>query len=259
MTHWTEETFVERAEVFATNFEARMDEASTDITHLLDLAESHGIEPDTVLDVPCGIGRHAAELAARDIDVHGVDLSPEYVDSAIERAADRGVADATRFFVGDMRELSAVDGLDEGGYDLVLNCWTSFGYFDDATNEAVAEALYRRVGADGALVLELTNKTGVLANFCSSTVAEHGDTLHLERRSYEPETGRMESEITILREDEANYERVGEMTWDLRLYGPAELRRLLERAGFETIRCYAGLDGDSLDPTSTRMAVVAKP
>lgn len=258
MTHWTEETFVERAEVFATNFEARMDEAPTDVANLLDLAESHGIEPDTVLDVPCGIGRHATELAARGIEVHGIDLSPEYVETAGKRAADRGVADATQFFVGDMRELSAVDGLDGGGYDLVLNCWTSFGYFDDATNEAVAEALYRRVDTDGALVLELTNKVGVLADFRPSAVAEHGDTLHLERRSYEPTTGRMESEITILRHDDG-YEPVGEMTWDLRLYDPAELRRLLERVGFETIRCYAGLDGKSLEPASTRMAVVAKP
>jgi hypothetical protein len=48
------------------------------------------------------------------------------------------------------------------------------------------------------------------------------------------------------------------MTWDLRLYGPAELRRLLERAGFEAVHLSGSLDGAALERESSRLVVVAE-
>jgi len=41
---------------------------------------------DAVLDVPCGSGRHAHELARRGFEVVGVDACPEFVDEARVRA-----------------------------------------------------------------------------------------------------------------------------------------------------------------------------
>ena len=43
-----------------------------------------------VLDVPCGGGRHAVELAARGFEVSGVDLSPEFLEAARTAATARG-------------------------------------------------------------------------------------------------------------------------------------------------------------------------
>src|SRR5688572_33324882 len=35
-----------------------------------------------LLDIPCGNGRHCRELAGRDYEMTGIDLSRDYIDSA---------------------------------------------------------------------------------------------------------------------------------------------------------------------------------
>ncbi|WP_435359389.1 class I SAM-dependent methyltransferase [Haloarchaeobius sp. DFWS5] len=255
MSHWTEDAFVDRPETFAVSLHQRVGEADDEVEDLLSLVAEHGVVPETALDVACGIGRHAVEFADRGIAVRGLDISPAYVETARDRAADAGVPSQTDFVVGDMRELDAVGG----EYDLVTNLWTAFGYFDDATNEAVARGFRRCVADDGILVMELANKEATMANYQNSAALLADGVLHTERREYTPETGRMESEVVLFRETEDDYETIGELSWDLRLYAPAELRRLLERAGFSSVSCYGGLDGSVLERESSRLVVVAEP
>src|SRR5438874_10808168 len=76
--------------------------------------------PIRILDVPCGQGRHAIELARRGYDVTGVDPSPYLLDVAKARAETAGVE--VRWLEGDMRR--RVPGQT---FDLVLNLFTSFG------------------------------------------------------------------------------------------------------------------------------------
>src|SRR5437870_13900235 len=81
--------------------------------------------PCRILELPCGQGRHAIELARRGYDVTGVDLSPYLLRVAKARAEAAGVG--VRWLEGDMRRPLAGDT-----FDLVLNLFTSFGYFFDA-------------------------------------------------------------------------------------------------------------------------------
>ncbi len=255
MTHWTEEMFVEHADVLERTMEGRVEGADEEVDNLLDLVGEHDIHPETVLDVACGIGRHTVEFATRGLTVRGLDISPTYVESARERAAEADVADAVTVEVGDMRELDAL----EGSYDLVTNMWTAFGYFDEATNEAVAAGFRERVADDGALVLELANKEFMLGDYRESSAGLDDGDLYVERREYTPETGRIETTFALFQEEDEGYEFLGEVEWDLRLYGPAELRRLLERAGFSDVSLYGGLDGSPLERESNRLVVVAEP
>lgn len=254
MTHWTEETYVETPEVVGTNMRQGIDAAGDEVADLMALLDGHDIHPESALDVACGIGRHAIPLADHGVEVHGVDIAPEYVQRARERAAEAGVAERTTFEVGDMRELTAVG--DE--YDLVT-VWLAFGYFDDETNEAVVETLRERVADDGALVMGLHNKDGALANYEESSAALQNGVLKVYRNEYTPETGRIETQITMLRERDEGYESVGEAVVDLRLYAPAELRRHLDHAGFSTVHLYAGPDGAALERDSERYVVLAEP
>lgn len=255
MSHWTEEMFVEHADVFERTMRGRVEGTGEEVEQLFDLVSGHGVDPESVLDVACGIGRHTVEFARRGLDVRGLDISPAYVESARERATEEGVADRVTVEVGDMREL---DGL-AGRYDLVTNMWTAFGYFDEATNEAVAAGFRERVAEDGALVMELANKECLLSEYRESSAGLDDGDLHVERREYTPETGRIETAFALFEETAEGYEFLGEVEWDLRVYAPAELRRLLERAGFSAVSLYGGLDGSTLERESSRLVVVAEP
>jgi SAM-dependent methyltransferase len=76
-----------------------------------------------ILDVGCGPGRHAVELARRGYAVTGVDISRRFLDVAAERARDAGVSAA--FFQVDARqmpfddEFEAVISLCQGGFGLM--------------------------------------------------------------------------------------------------------------------------------------------
>lgn len=254
MTHWTAETFVEQADVFGQTMHQRVEGTDEEVEQLLALVGDHGVDPENALDVACGIGRHAVELAERGVTVRGLDISPQYVETARERAREAGVEDAVTIDEGDMRDLQD----ETETYDLVTNMWTAFGYFDDATNERVAAGFRERVADDGALVMELANKECQMTNYQDSSAGIDDHHLYVERRDYDPETGRLETKFALF-EDGETYEFLGEMTWDLRVYAPAELRRLLERAGFSSVSLYGGLDGSELERESNRLVVVARP
>lgn len=254
MTHWTEETYIDNPEVIGANLQQSTTSASNDIHNLLDLFNEHDIDPEYALDVACGIGRHAVPLAETGIGVHGVDISPDYIETAQERAIKANVTDNTTFEVRDMRNLDNISK----EYDLVLN-WLAFGHFDDETNEQVANGFRERVADDGALVLGVHNKESTLANFQESSAKVQNGFLKVNRSEYKPETGRSETAITMFREQEQGYDFIGEAICDMRLYTPAELRWLLNRVGFSEVHLYGSSDGGDLNRESDNLIAIAIP
>lgn len=256
MSHWTTEVFVENAGMFREEMEARAGRGEVEAERLLELlADEHDLEPSTALDVACGVGRHLVPLAEAGLDATGIDVSPDYVEAARERVREAGVADRVEVLEGDMRDLDAVGGR----YDLVTNVWTSFGFFDDATNRAVLAGMYDRVADGGALVLEMANKEGLLANFDDDGVFEVDDRLRTESHEYDPVTSRLNTTREVFEADGDGYRHVGTMEFEMRAYTPVELRERLLDAGFESASLYGGFDGDDLRWESPRLVAVARP
>lgn len=206
-----------------------------------------GVQPPLrVLDLPCGHGRHSIELARRGYQVVGADLSSYMLGVAEQRARSAGVR--VRFLERDMREAIAGER-----FDLVLNLFTSFGYFEGAGDDlkvAMAAAAMLRPG--GRFVLEIINGDRVVRNFQEHEWFTVGDAAVLERRSLEASSRRMTVERTVSRDGS---EEVSLHT--VRLYGPAEVRRLLMQAGFRKIDLYGDWDGAAVGPNSLRVLAVA--
>ncbi|MBD3183627.1 methyltransferase domain-containing protein, partial [Candidatus Poribacteria bacterium] len=85
-----------------------------------------------ILDLCCGCGRHAVELKRQGYDVVGVDLSDELLKMACDRAEECELI--MQFIKCDMREIPY-----KNEFDLVVNFFTSFGYFD--TDEEILKVL----------------------------------------------------------------------------------------------------------------------
>src|SRR4051794_36243457 len=73
----------------------------------------------SAIDVGCGSGRHCRQLAAKGLNVTGIDLS----FSSIKRAK-KHETDSIRFYQHDMRV-----AFGKSWFDYVFNFFTSFGYF----------------------------------------------------------------------------------------------------------------------------------
>ncbi|MBI1286461.1 MAG: methyltransferase domain-containing protein [Flavobacteriales bacterium] len=107
------------------------------------------------LDLACGKGRHSLHLRKNGFDVVGIDLAEDSIEEA--RTLE---CDGLEFFVHDMRSLYWTKH-----FDLVVNLFTSFGYFhsaddDQKTISTVADALKPQ----GIFILDFMNVEKVIAN-----------------------------------------------------------------------------------------------
>ena len=108
-----------------------------------------------LIDIACGKGRHATYFNSLGLDVVGVDLSPNSIASATKNA------NATlQFSVHDMREV-----YQENSFDVVTNLFTSFGYFEENTDEQKAiNAMASNLKTGGFLIIDFMNVKKVIAN-----------------------------------------------------------------------------------------------
>ncbi|MCS6820325.1 MAG: class I SAM-dependent methyltransferase [Microscillaceae bacterium] len=106
-----------------------------------------------ILDLACGKGRHAIMLNKCGFDVTGLDLAPENIAFAKQYENER-----LHFAIADMRQVYR-----ENYFDIVLNLFTSFGYFDqEADHLKSLQAIYLMLKANGKLILDFMNVSKVL-------------------------------------------------------------------------------------------------
>jgi SAM-dependent methyltransferase len=202
--------------------------------------------PQRVLDLPCGQGRHAIELARRGYDVTGVDLSPFLLKIAEERARADGVR--VRWLSGDMRQPIAGER-----FDVVLNLFTSLGYFaDEGDDRKVVGAAATMLVPGGRFVLEVINGERVMAHFEEREWFTVGQAAVVERRSLDRSTRRMVVERTVTTPNETDVSLHA-----IRLYVGRDLDAMLREAGFASVDLYGDWSGEPLTPESLRVLAVA--
>jgi SAM-dependent methyltransferase len=101
----------------------------------------------TVLDVGCGPGRHALELARRGIGVLGVDASPEFIEIARQASSDEGLP--ARFECIDVRDLHY-----DGEFDAAIClCQGGFGLLGGHDDLDVFHRIVQAVKIGGAVAV----------------------------------------------------------------------------------------------------------
>lgn len=182
-----------------------------------------------VLDVPCGAGRLALPLAARGCAVTGVDISEEFLAAARGAAAESGVASV--FLQAEMRDLPR-----NGDFDAAFCFGNSFGYLDDAGNEAYLAAVSRalRPGALFAIDYGQSAESIFARPIEGHQDAEVAGFRFEEDTRYDPLSGRIENRFRISRDGRTETKLASQ-----RVYTLSQVVGLLESAGFE-LRSYFG-------------------
>lgn len=203
----------------------------------------------TVLDLACGHGRHAIEIARRGFRVTGVDLSERYLSLAAADAERAGVK--VEWQARDMRALDFENAF-EGAYSF----FTSFGYYGEDENEAVLARLARALMPGGRLLLDVMNRDRLLTEPPGRTWTQRTDgALLMEEVSLDPRTSRVTSRQTLI-EPATGPRPVKEFT--VRVFTCAELEAMLRRSGFEVERVWGGADGSAYDSASRRLVMLAR-
>jgi SAM-dependent methyltransferase len=205
-----------------------------------------GLQPPLrIVDLPCGQGRHAIELARRGYDVTGVDLSPFLLKVADERARAGGVR--VRWLAGDMRQPIA-----DERFDVVLNLFTSLGYFaDEADDRKVVDAAAAMLVPGGRFLLEVINGERLMARFEEREWFTVGQAAVVEHRSLDRAARRMivERTVTTPNDTEVNLHAI-------RLYNGRDVSTLLRSAGFGRVDLSGDWSGEPLTSESLRVLAV---
>lgn len=212
-----------------------------------------GLAPgQRVLDVPCGPGRHAVELARRGLAVTGVDRTQAFLDEARRQADAAGVR--VELVRADMRAFRR-----DAAFDVALCLSNSFSYFDDpADDRRFVETVRRSLATPGTFVLDL----GWLGReLVARSFRAHGrdwqelDDGHLllQETTVDPLWSRMENRWLLVRGTERR-----EFRFAQRLYGAPELDALLRAGGFARVEVFGSLGGRPYDHRAVALVAVAR-
>lgn len=211
--------------------------------------DSLGVEAGgQILDLACGAGQHAVELAGRGYDLIGYDLSQSQLDWAGELALERG--QRLQFTHGDMRELAYQDQFD------AVYCWnTSFGFFEEEKNMDVAQRVFRALRPGGRLLLDVINRDFVVSQQPGQTWFEGDGCVCIDDVTIDFITSRMRIKRTLMLTSGKNRE----CNYSVRLYCLHELGKMLHDVGFKvlTVSGRPEMPGVFFGATSPRIIILA--
>jgi len=224
--------------------ERRLQSAPQEVEQLLALS---GVSAGDALDLCCGPGRHAIHLARQGFRVTAVDRSPFLLDKAKQRAAE---ADQSIEFVqSDAREF-----LRPGAFDLALNLFTSFGYFETREEDlALLGNVRANLKRGGVFVLDVLGKECV-ASFQAKTRWEESEDgeIFIDRAEALPGWARLSIDWLLVKGESAR-----RFAFTLNLYSGQELCAALQHAGFSQVQIFGSLAGTAYDGRAARLVARA--
>lgn len=225
--------------------EQRTDLEVSGIVNLLGLKEGA-----SVLDCPCGYGRHSLGLAARGFEVVGVDINSEELQICLEKRDQHLNA---RFVQQDMRKI-----IYNNQFDAVINMFYSFGFFEeDEENLKVIRNFYNALKPGGKFLMHTdVNMERVMSGdyvFSEYRTLTNGKQVQ-QKEHYDAERKRVvgtwhmvETDGTIIEAPE----------YSMRVYTDQEFAQWCLDIGFTKIETYAYWDGTPFTPDSEDMIIIA--
>lgn len=220
-----------------------LSEAEQEVAQLIEWLQI-GAE-DHILDLCCGSGRHTIALGKLGYSVIGLDLSKTLLSQAVKASEDLPV----HFVLGDMRDLPFIDQ----SFQVVLNLFTSFGYFErDINNLAVLKEMKRVLKPKGLFCIDFLNPHYVRNHLVPESSRMIGNTLIHEERKIKGDlvikTLKVKDEIGSER---VYYERV-------KMYTKQEMVSMLEAVGLHVNQIFGDFLGSPFKKNSERMILIGK-
>jgi SAM-dependent methyltransferase len=178
-----------------------------------------------VLDIPCGIGRHAAILHGAGMSVTGLEGSIDQIQLA------RQLHPGPAYVEGNMfRPPESF----RSRFSLVLNLYSSFGYAHSVEKDIeMLRFLHSCLSVNGCLVMQLSDLERACFNLS-------GKTFPFRRDDYEEIEFDWEMQTLMVRY-KVNGQYIGHV--NMRVYSDSQLRQMLDLAGFKRVEMFGTFEG----------------
>jgi SAM-dependent methyltransferase len=195
-----------------------------------------------ILDITCGPGLYAVELARRGCLVTGIDFSPASIKYARALAQKTGVADRCNILEGDVREID----FGEAEFDVALFLYGQLAVFPREEAHQLLEKAAQALRPGGRLLVELLDQNGIDKKhntwWYTDDTGLWGDApyLHLGERFWLDEEKIAIERFTILH---LNSGQLDEIILCDQSYSLKAMAGLMKQAGFGFVETYPGWSG----------------
>lgn len=198
---------------------------------------------ESILDLACGAGRHSIFMNSLGLNVTGVDLSNNSIETALKSKKEN-----LNFDVHDMREVYK-----ESSFNYIFNLFTSFGYFDsNDDNIRMLQSVDKTLKSGGVFVLDFFNSYKVIANLVKNEVKEVENIKFNLKREYK--------EGNIIKN--INFEADGEMNSFMEKVQAVKLEEFQDLFSYTKMKIIATFGNYSLEQydkeKSDRLIIIAQ-
>lgn len=203
--------------------------------------------PAKLLDLACGIGRHAVEFARRGYEVTGIDATSGYLARARREAKRKRVQ--VQFAHSELLRIPFRET-----FDAAYSFYTSFGYYRrESDNLRAMRAIARALRPGGRVLIDTVNRDWFVVNRMKQLWYDYGDFILLENLDFDERRNRTLSTWIIAAGRVRKVYKHSEHIYDRR-----DLAALMRRAGLVPVRAFGNYKGEPLSPKRNRLVLVGQ-
>ena len=200
-----------------------------------------------MLDLCCGPGRFSIQFAKHGFKVTGVDKTKYLLEKAKQETQNQNIN--IEFIQADMLEYINPDT-----FDLVINMYTSFGYFEkDEDDLNVLKNIYTSLNKGGQFLIDIMGKE-ILARIFQPTLSTKGKdgSLWIQKHEIADNWTRIKNEWIIIKNNTVKSHHLSHT-----VYSGRELKEILFKAGFNKVHLFGDFIGSEYGVNSDRLIAIA--
>lgn len=230
---------------------------SVETDGLVAFLAAEGVDPGArILDVPCGIGRRALELARRGFRVEAVDKN-EVAIEALRRRVSKNLADRLTYRAVPEDELPGRTPSNPA--DVILCVDHALSREPPVDDRGFLRRLRDHVKPSGFALVEFLNRDFFAARPRPFAYHVIGNLEQHEFRAFDAVSGILDLRWTFYQQKGDDLEFRGESSVRLKLLVPHEARELVEDGGWSVESVYGGWARETMTADRRQFVLVARP
>ncbi len=207
---------------------------------------------ESVLDAPCGAGRHVFELSNRGMAATGLDISLYLLAKASkEFMIDHNDAIYPQFVRGLMQRIP----FQVHSFHHVVCLFSSFGYGEtEQENLQIMRQFYRVLRPGGKIMVDVMNRHFIVPRLNQVFFSRHKDLSVKEERSISNNGRRLNNQFTV-KNHEGDVRTYHYRPW---LFNGWEISWLASQAGFKNVQVFGNFAAEPYHKGSERAMLVAQ-